>query len=126
MTGNTNSRRKFLKGVVAGAAALPILNRVAFNPGMASAQAAPTKALDENDPMAKTLGYYHDASKVDTAKWTKKAGADGATQSCKNCVLYLQGGLKADGQSGEFGKCGLFQNGLVSANGWCNSWAKKG
>ncbi len=119
---NKTSRRGFLKKVLVGAAVFPILNNIVAEEAAAQAAAKP---LDENDPMAKAMGYYADATKVDKAKWVKKAGPDGDKQFCKNCVLYLNGGQKIAGQQGEWGKCGIFANGLVAANGWCNSYALK-
>jgi hypothetical protein len=92
----------------------------------AHAEADSAKAVNPEDPQPTALGYVHDASKVDTAKWPKKAGADSDKQKCSTCVLYLEGGLQAEGQTGEWGKCALFPNALVAANGWCNSWALKG
>jgi hypothetical protein len=114
---NQTSRRNFLKLAVAGAASLPILNNI----NAASAQAAPTTAVSASDPMASALGYVVDATKVDKAKFPKYQ----AGQLCKNCVLYLEGGKTVTDAKGEHGKCGLFQNGLVAANGWCNSYAPK-
>ena len=32
--------------------------------------------LSPDDPQAMALGYYEDASEVDTAAWPKKAGTD--------------------------------------------------
>lgn len=124
MSDINNSRRGFLKKMAIGAAALPILGKVALHEVPAYAQTV-TTALDEKDPMAVSLGYHQDATKVDKAKWTKKAAADGDKQLCKNCVLYLEGGKKIPGKDGEWGKCGLFPNGLVAGNGWCNSFAPK-
>ncbi len=120
---NKTSRRGFLKNILVGAAAFPILNNISV-PG-AEAQGAPTKPLSESDPMAKTMGYHHDATKVDKTKWPKKAAPDGDKQFCKTCILYLEGGKKIEGETSEFGKCGLFSNGLVNANGWCNSYVIK-
>jgi hypothetical protein len=38
--------------------------------------------------------------------------------NCANCALYLTVGAPK-------GKCGLFQKGLVSAEGHCTSWSKR-
>lgn len=121
----TLSRRGFLAKVALGAVALPILDKVVGSDNRAFAQTVPNQPLSASDPMAVTMGYSEDATKVDVTKWTKKAGPDGAKQLCKNCVLYLEGGKKIDGHPGEWGRCGLFQTGLVNANGWCNSFAPK-
>ena len=74
--------------------------------------------VPEDDPTAVALGYMHDASAVDTAKWTKRAGAQGATQFCDNCALYTDNG---DG----WGPCSIFQGRLVAGKGWCNAWVAK-
>jgi hypothetical protein len=118
-----NSRREFLKRSLAIVAAAPVV--AALSSGTAHAQELPKNALSESDPMATALGYAEDATKVDTVKYPKKSGAEGAKQSCTNCQFYQQGGLKVDGKEGEFGKCLMFATGLVAAKGWCNSWAPK-
>ena len=74
--------------------------------------------VTEDDPTAVALGYLHDASKVDTAKWAKRAGPEGAKQFCDNCALYVDNG---DG----WGGCSIFQGRLVAAKGWCNAWIAK-
>lgn len=115
------SRRNFCKKSLSILVAAPVVATLSDN---AFAQAAPTKALDPANPTAVALGYYEDATKVDTAKWPKKA-QPGAAQSCSNCMLLTKAGLKADGKSGEWGTCGLFPQALVPVNGWCNSWVAK-
>ncbi len=74
--------------------------------------------VTEDDPTAVALGYLHDASAVDTAKWAKRAGPEGAKQFCNNCALY-QGGAE------EWGACSIFQGRLVAGAGWCNAWIAK-
>lgn len=112
------SRRSFIKGSALALASIPLISRL--SPETAMAQTPPTKALDENnDAMAKGLGYVHDASKADASKRTN------AQSVCKNCILFTKGGLKAEGKEGEWGQCSLFPQGLVNANGWCISWAQK-
>ncbi len=39
-------------------------------------------------------------------------------QHCANCALLLQ-------NNGDYGKCGLFQQGQVHTTGWCTSWIQK-
>jgi hypothetical protein len=89
------------------------------------AEAADSKAVDPLSPLAASLGYVHDASKVDVEKFPKKKGPDGAKQLCSTCQLYLGGNSKITGEEGEWGKCAIFPDGLVNVNGWCNSWALK-
>lgn len=76
---------------------------------------ADAERLSESDPTALSLGYAEDASKVDTAKWTKKAGPSGARQVCANCSLY-------SASDDEWGSCSIFPGKLVAGAGWCNAW----
>lgn len=39
-------------------------------------------------------------------------------KQCANCVLLIQ-------RDGEYGKCGLFQQGKVPVTAWCTSWIQK-
>ena len=75
--------------------------------------------VTEDDPTAVALGYRHDASTVDTTKFTKRAGDAGAKQFCNNCALYVDQG---DG----WGSCSIFQGRLVAGVGWCNAWVAGG
>ena len=77
------------------------------------ADAAPATLL-ESDPTAQTLGYKANAKSVDKAKYPKYT----AGQACANCMFY-QGGSAANGA------CPIFAGKLVSAKGWCGSYAKK-
>ena len=105
-------RRGFLKlgmktgGAVLGLTAIPI-------------QLLAQDAVTETEPLAQAMGYYADATKVDTAKFPKRAGAEGAKQFCHNCALY------AGEPNSETAPCSLFQNRLVHGNGWCNAWVAK-
>lgn len=79
------------------------------------AAAAP---ISETDPMASALGYKHDASKADSAKYPQLKKPEAKNQLCSNCSFYKS-------ESAEWGKCQLLQSGLVNAKGWCASWIKK-
>ena len=108
MSDNTsdNSRRRFIKLGALGLAAIPLSNIL-----IRGAQAA--DKVDENNPMAKSLGYVNDATKADQGK---RGGAD---RFCHNCQLYT-------GKAGDqWGPCSIFQGQLVNANGWCSAWTKK-
>lgn len=108
-----SGRRDFFKyGVLATVSLL--FTRVSFG----QAAAAAGGPVPEDDPVAKALGYKKDASKVDTKAFPKRAGAEGKKQFCDNCMFYAAEGPKQ-------GKCQIFQNRLVEAKGWCNSWAVK-
>lgn len=65
--------------------------------------------LDENGAQAMGLGYRHDATEVENARY--KPG-----QQCSNCVLF-QGGSSA------WGGCGLFIGKQVKATGWCSAYS---
>ncbi len=71
--------------------------------------------LDEKDPTAQSLGYKHDATKVDKVKFAKyRAG-----ETCANCQLY-------QGKAGEaWGACPIFSGKEVSAKGWCSAYGTK-
>ena len=73
--------------------------------------------VPEDDPTAVALGYKNDATTVDTAKWSKRAGDAGAKQFCNNCALY---GDQGDG----WGTCSIFGGRLVNGEGWCNAWVQ--
>jgi len=107
-------RRGFFKWAGTAVAAVAASSIFPF----ARARAQELKALDEKDPVAMALGYACEASKVDTKKWTKRAGKDGKTQFCDNCMFY-------SAPKGNMGKCQIFPNNMVCAKGWCNSWSKK-
>ncbi len=113
------SRRVFLKifsGSILTSLTLSLVQ--ARNVFLNLAAAAGLKPLSEEDPLAKSLGYYKNASKVDAKKWTKRAGPDGKTQFCSNCMFYTP-------ENSSAGKCQIFPANLVTAKGWCNTWAKK-
>ena len=100
-----NSRRQFIITLVPAALVL----------GAAPAALAQTAKADENDPVAKSLGYKHDASKVDAAKYPSFAKG----KVCSNCQLYQ--GKAADA----WGVCPILAGKQVNGNGWCSAWAKK-
>jgi hypothetical protein len=75
-----------------------------------------TQPLSEEDPVAKSLGYKHEASQVDTEKFPKRKGPEGEKQICKNCQFY-----KSRNES--WGDCQILRSGVVAATGWCNTWA---
>ena len=118
-------RRTFLRRSLAAATALPILSVIASETGSNLAHADPTQPLDPSFPQAVSFGYAHDATTVDTTKFPKRAGAEGAKQFCHSCQLLQKGGMKVEGKEGTWGVCTLFPQGLVNENGWCNMWVPK-
>jgi hypothetical protein len=73
----------------------------------------------EDEPLAQAMGYVKDASAVDTQKFPKRAGDEGAKQFCNNCALY------AGKPENETAPCSIFQNRPVRGAGWCNAWVPK-
>lgn len=88
---------------------------VATLPLIASEARADAPHLEESDAIATSLGYKHDASKVDAKKYPAYA----AGRNCAGCQLF-QG--KA---SDAWGVCGAMGGKQVNAKGWCVAWAKK-
>ena len=104
------ARRNLLKiGTLAAAA-----TALAAHTGPAAAQGAP-QHLDEKDPQAQALGYKHDATKVDKAKFKNYQPG----QTCANCQQF-QAKAKE-----EWAGCAIFGAKQVNAKGWCSAWVKK-
>ncbi len=103
------SRRRFLKLAVVGAAVAPIAG--VLLPRLGFAADLPHLAL--TDPTAAALHYTEDA-KTAAANPTYKAGSE-----CANCQFF-------QGKAGdEYGPCQLFAGKSVHSKGWCASWTKK-
>jgi High potential iron-sulfur protein len=83
--------------------------------GAGSTAFAAAERLDEKDPIAVSLGYKTDASKVDA----KKFPAYVAGRHCSGCMLYQ--GKSTDASA----PCGAVGGKLVSGKGWCTAWVKK-
>ena len=100
-----NSRRHFIITLVPATLAI----------GAATQALAQPAKVDENDAAAKAIGYKHDASKVDAAKYPTYAKG----KVCSGCALYA-------GKAGEpWAACPIVGGKLVNANGWCTAWVKK-
>jgi High potential iron-sulfur protein len=99
------SRRRLLKAVTLSVAVAP----VAWLP-VATAVAAASPVVTEDDPTAKALKYVSDASKAPGAK---------PGSQCANCSNYQ--GAAGSAQGG----CLLFPGREVQASGWCSSWTAK-
>ncbi|OGA08956.1 MAG: hypothetical protein A3D95_09660 [Betaproteobacteria bacterium RIFCSPHIGHO2_12_FULL_69_13] len=102
-------RRALLKSGSIAAVSLAFVSRI----GDGLAQGAQPR-LDEKDQQAQALGYKHDASKVDKAKFKNYQ----AGQTCANCNLY-------QGKTGDWGPCQIFPGKQVNAKGWCSAYQKK-
>jgi hypothetical protein len=99
-----------MKLIIGGAATVPLASLISSGTAVAS----DLPKVDENDPMAASLQYKHDATQ---APRVDKAGTPAAEQVCKNCQL-------AQGE-GEWVGCTIFPGKVVNANGWCNAWIKR-
>ena len=77
-------------------------------------QAQELVKIAEDDPVAQSLKYTHDASTVDPA--TRPNPAE--NQVCANCALI-------QGEEGEWRPCQIFPGKLINENGWCSVWAPK-
>lgn len=98
------ARRQFIQWIPAAGLAV-----------LAARHAQAQTRLDEKDAQAVALGYVHDASKADKAKFKNYA----AGQRCENCQLF-------QGKKGDIaGNCPLFAGKQVAAAGWCSAYAKK-
>lgn len=112
MTAPASSRRRFLEIVVLGATAVPVVATLA--PRTARAQAG-LPHIDEADPTASALGYRHDTTTVDAAKFPNHK----AEQACAGCNLSQA--AQADGWL----PCSIFPGKAVNPKGWCAAWVKK-
>ena len=81
----------------------------------ATAGARAAAHVEEGDEAAVALGYRHDTTQVDAARFPKHEGS----QRCANCAFFQ--GAAADAWSG----CAMFGRRQVAAGGWCSAWAKK-
>ena len=104
------SRRRFLMS--SGAALLVPMGMVLIANRV---QAAELPRLEETDPIGVALGYKHDTTKVDAAKYPTHKPA----QICSGCSL-IQG---ADADA--WRPCGIFPGKAVNAKGWCAAFAAK-
>ncbi len=113
-------RRAFLRLSGIGAAAAMFGKVFHLTPAFAAEEVV---SLD--DPTAKALGYQHDASKVDTAKFPNRASAEGKSHFCSNCSFAQGQAKEVAGQEGKWVGCQLFPGKLVNEQGWCNTWMPK-
>jgi hypothetical protein len=105
------SRRSFLATAAVAASAAIVGG---LRPRSANAAGENLPHLSESDPLAKSLGYQADGTKVDKSKFpTYKAG-----ERCAECRFY-QG---TAGQKSGYGGCQIFAGYSVNADGWCASF----
>ena len=110
-------RRIFLKISSLAVAAFALVSRAGISAAQTKAQdkKGALPQLDEKDPTAQSLGYKHDATKADKAKFKQYA----AGQTCANCQFYQ--GKPTDA----WAPCPIFAGKQVNGKGWCSAWVKK-
>jgi len=104
-------RRRFIKMGFGSIVAVPVTSLL-----VSTTARAELVLLDENDTMAKNLGYRHDTNAVDRDAYPNHS----PEQLCSNCKIYL--GQPGDPQ----GACTIFPGKAVKASGWCSAWVAKG
>ena len=105
---DTVLRRDFLKFALASAVVIPALRA-------AAARAADLPALDPTDPVAQSLGFVPDASKVaPNTHSTFKPG-----QHCGACMQFQ--GKSSDASAG----CSIFAGHSVPSRAWCSAFAQR-
>jgi hypothetical protein len=120
-------RREFLKistvGVASAFVSAKLFGSLAQAQGgkPAAKGAGGLTMVKESDPLAISLHYKEDVKRVDTKKFPKRAGPEGAKQFCWNCQFYVHQ-PKSEASKTKAAPCTLFANKGVAAMGWCNSW----
>lgn len=105
---NTLPRRDFLKCALASAVIIPAL-------GAVEADAADLPMLDPSDPVAQSLGFVPDASKLAAnANPSYKLG-----QRCAVCMQYQ--GKPSDPAAG----CTIYAGHSVPSRGWCRAFVQR-
>ena len=101
-------RRDFLKCALASAVMIPAL-------GGTDAKAIDLTPLDPTDPIAQSLGFVPDASKVAAnANATFKPG-----QHCGVCLQFR--GKPSDETAG----CSIYSGHSVPSSGWCRAFVQR-
>lgn len=77
---------------------------------------ATLRYVEETEPKATAIGYRHDSTKVDKARYPKHE----PTQKCLNCLAWAP-----DKPTDEWGECDLMSDRMVNRNGWCSSYKKR-
>ena len=111
------AERPLPPGVVVSSPSAPnVRDEAAFGLVLTEALGPRPPRLDEKDPLPQSLGYRHDATKVDRQKFAKYQ----AGQVCSNCQFYL-------GRTTEpWRPYQIFTGKLVNATGWCSAYVGKG
>lgn len=129
------NRRNFFQTMVAGAGLLTIASTFKTQKANAEerrrgggAAAATPSLVDPKEASAKAVNYVHKhADLKDKALQLDRQGVKWIDQKCHACNFFVAngdkkvGGMTTGGCSMPFAK-----DKLVSADGWCSTWAKKG
>ena len=85
------------------------------------------KLIDPSEPGARAVNYVHDTKNIKDSKLqTDRAGVKFKNQHCKVCAFYENDNeTKINGKNAASCKMPFATGKLVSAEGWCTSWAKK-
>ncbi len=117
MSENFKNRREFFQWAVVTFGVAGALDLTRAWAADASLPAGKT-AVPPSDKVAEQLGYVADAAKADLKKYPQLKTPEGKKQKCDNCMFYTK-------ENDAWGKCQVIQSGLVTAKGWCMSWAKR-
>jgi hypothetical protein len=120
-----SARRQFLRqGGVGLLAFIPfsIAANKLFTSGSSAYAEGKLVMVSAKDPQAVSLGYNANATKVDTKKWPKRAGAEGAKQFCYDCQFFQA--KTANPKAEAAAPCQIFMGKGVNSKGWCNTWTQ--
>lgn len=124
------NRRSFFQSVgafIGAAALLPIVARAEGRRGGGSAAGAGAQLIDPNNSQAKSVNYVEINTQIkDKALMAARGGVEFKNQKCKGCVFY-DASKETTASGKKAAPCQMpFASGkVVSAEGWCSSWAKK-
>lgn len=122
------NRRSFLQVTLASAAAVVGYSVLANAERRRGGGAAVAAALvDPNSPAAKAVNYVHTNSQIKDAKLqTERSGVKFKDQKCANCAFYVKDKeAKVSGKTAAPCQMPFAAGKVVSAEGWCTSWAKR-
>ena len=124
------NRRSFFQSVgmfVGAIALLPVAGRAEGRRGGGTAAAAGPQLVDPKDRQAMSVNYVEvNTALKDKALQSARGGVQFKDQKCNNCAFY-EAGKETTAAGKKAAPCQMpFTGGkLVTANGWCSSWAKK-
>jgi len=122
---NEQSRRGFLKQTALLAVSLPCVSLLGKTSEASAEEKAPASVpagetpVSEWDNTAKAVGFHHDAKRTNFSAFPDRKKPSAQNQFCKTCLEYTP-------LNKSWGRCKVVTAGVVSAQGWCGSWTKKG